>query len=255
MLKHEKIIEKLTIKQKISLLTDISCLSQAEYTSIGIPNTSVSTLNDIFSDLGDNVSANLLARTWNPDAIEHLTGEIVSAAKQKGTNLVIAPSPKIKFSPYRSYMSEDPYLSGIMAGAYVKAIHRVGVPACIAGFKLDESDVEYMDREIDRRVIYEYFISPFLVAAQAGDSRSIMGSVAGPGGAYGDLNLKLMLSAESGLFHTNMNVLCDEHTPEATAEVWHSGGIVVKGIASVLALIFLKCQLKNRCYSLYYDTA
>ncbi len=242
MLKHEKIIEKLTIKQKISLLTDISCLSQAEYTDLGIPHTSISTLNDIFTDLGDNVSANMLARTWNPDAIDNLTGELVAAASRKGTDLVIAPSPKIKFSPYRSYMSEDPYLSGILAGAYVKAIHRVGIPACLSGFKLDENDVEYMDREIDRRVIYEYFISPFLVAAKAGDSRSVMGSVAGPGGAYGDLNLKLMLSAESGMFHTNMNVLCDEHTPEATAEVWHSGGIVVRGIASVLELAYEKYQ-------------
>ena len=242
MLKYEKIIEKLTIKQKISLLTDISCLSQAEYTNLGIPHTSISTLNEIFSYLGDNVSANILARTWNPDTIDHLTGELVSAAKEKGTNFVVSPSPKIKFSPYRANLSEDPYLSGVLAGAYVKAIHRVGIPACLSDFKLDEADVEYLDCEIDRRVIYEYFISPFLVAAKAGDSRSVMGSVVGPGGAYGDLNLKLMLSAESGLFHTNMTVLCDEHTPEATAEVWHSGGIVVRGIASVLELAYEKHQ-------------
>ena len=52
-----------------------------------------------------------------------------------------------------------------------------------------------------------------------------------------------MLSVDSGLFGTNnVNILCDEQSPEATAEVWHSGGIVVKGVASILELAYEKYQ-------------
>ena len=243
MLKYEKIIQKLTLKQKIELLTDISCLSKPEFTKLGIPHTSIGILNDILSQVGDNVNSNILARSWNPESINKLTGELVSVVKHSGVNFIVTPSPKIKFSPYTSSMSEDPYLSGALAGAYLSAIYREGIPSCISGFKLDPSDVEYMDREIDQRIIYEYFVYPFLVASKSSAIHSVMGSVEGPGGEYGDLNHKLMASVESGLLGSNkVNVLCDEHTPEATAEVWHSGGIVVKGVASVLELAYEKYQ-------------
>ena len=234
MLKYKEIIEKLSVKQKIALLTDIKCLSNPEYVSLGIPYTSLSMLEDILLGTKEGVSSNILARSWNLDAIRDMTEDIVSRAKERGTNFVMSPSPKMKLSPYVPALSEDPYLSGELVGACLNAIHKAGVPSGVSGFRLDAEDVDYLDTELSKRIIYEYFICPFKIAAKQGECHSMMASVSGPGNGYGDLNLKLMLSAESGLFHVNMNVLCDEHTPEATAEVWHAGGIVMEGVATVL---------------------
>ncbi len=234
MLNYKKIIDKLSVKQKISLLTNVNCLSNSEFTSLGIPYTSLSTIEDILLRSCEGVSSNILARSWNIDSLREITEELVQNAKENGTNFVIAPSPKIKFNPYSSAISEDPYLAGEIVGAYLSAIHLAGVPACISGFRLESDDVDYLDLEPSKRIVYEYFIAPFRIAAKQGDCHTVMASVSGPGNGYGDANLKLMLSAESGLFHVNMNVLCDEHTPEATAEVWHAGGIVMSGVATVL---------------------
>ena len=240
MLKYENIIQNLTIKQKIALLTDIGCLADPEFVSLGIPYTSVRTLQDILADTGENVSTNMLARTWDPAVIKGFSHDMATVAKRQGTNFIIAPTPKIKLSPYASALSEDPYLSGVLSGSYLSGIHQAGIPSCISGFSLDSEDIDYMDKEPNQRILQEYFIYPFRLAANAGDCHSVMGSVVGPDGAYGDLNLKLVLSAESGMFHVNMNVLCDEHTPEATAEVWHAGGIVMQGVSTVLEMAYDK---------------
>lgn len=240
MLKYREIIEKLSVKQKITLLTDIRCLSNPEYVSLGIPYTSLSTLEDILLATKEGVSSNILARSWSLDAIRDMTEDLVSRAKERGTNFVMSPSPKMKLSPYVPAISEDPHLSGELVGACLNAIHKAGVPAGVSGFRLDAEDVDYLDLELSKRIIYEYFICPFRIAAKQGECHSMMASVSGPGNGYGDLNLKLMLSAESGLFHVNMNVLCDEHTPEATAEVWHAGGIVMEGVSTVLEQAYEK---------------
>lgn len=234
MLKYKEIIEKLSVKQKITLLTDIKCLSNPEYVNLGIPYTSLAMLEDILLGTKEGVSSNILARSWNLDAVRDMTEDIVSRAKEKGTNFVLSPSPKMKLSPYVPALSEDPYLSGEIVGACLNAIHNAGVPAGVSGFKLDPEDVDYLDTELSKRIIYEYFICPFKIAAKQGECHSMMTSVSGPDNGYGDLNLKLTLAAQSGLFHTNMNVLCDEHTPEATADVWHAGGIVMEGVSTVL---------------------
>lgn len=234
MLKYKEIIEKLSVKQKIALLTDIKCLSNPEYVALGIPYTSLSTFEDILLETKEGVSSNILARSWSLETVKDMTEDLVSKAKERGTNFVMSPSPKMKLSPYVPAISEDPYLSGELVGSCLKAIHDAGVPAGVSGFRLDAEDVDYLDLELSKRIIYEYFICPFRIAAKQGECHSMMGSVSGPGNGYGDLNLKLMLSAEAGLFHVNMNMLCDEHTPEATAEVWHAGGIVLEGVATVL---------------------
>ena len=234
MLKHKEIIEKLSIKQKIALLTDIKCLSNPEYVALGIPYTSISTLEDMFLGVNEEINSNILARSWDTDAVKNITEELVSNEREKGINFVISPSPKMKLSPYVPAISEDPCLSGELVGAYLNAIREAGVPACVSGFGLDAEDVDYLDLEFSRRILYEYLIRPFKIAVQQGDCHSVMAAVNGPGNGYGDLNLKLMRSVKAGLFNANTNVLCNEHTPEATAEVWHAGGIVMAGVSSVL---------------------
>lgn len=234
MLKHKEIIDLMSIKQKISLLTNINCLSEPEFTALGIPFTSISSLEDMLNQTGEGISSNILARSWDTDKIRSATKELVELAKENGTNFVISPSPKIKINPYKSAISEDGFLSGEIVGAYLSAIHNAGVPACVSGLSLDSDDVDYLDLIPNQRILREYFIAPFKSAAMRGECHSVIASVDGPGNGYENANLKLMLAAETGLFETNMNVLCNEHTPEATAEVWHAGGIVMSGVASVL---------------------
>ena len=242
MLKHKTIIEKLSVKQKIALLTDIKCLSDPEYSALGIPYTSLATLEDMICDTNEGINSKILARSWNIEGLKELTEAFVGVAKAKGVNFVIGPSPKIKISPYTTALSEDPCLSGAVAGAYLSAIHKTGIPGCVSGFRFDGEDVEYLDIELSKRVLHDYFVEPFKIAADQGECRSIIASVSGPENGYGDLNLKLMRSAEAGLFDVNMNVLCDEHTPEATAEVWHEGGIVIEGVSLVLEHAYEKYQ-------------
>ncbi len=242
MLKYLEIIEKLSVKQKIALLTDIGCLSDPEYNLLGIPYTSIATLDDMIKGLGEDATAFTLSRSWNTSAVESLTEELTERALEEGKNFMISPSPKIKFDPYSAAMSEDPHLAARMAISYVNGIHNVGLPACISGFSLNADDISYMDPKPDGRVIYEYFVRPFRIAANESECHSVLASVSGPGGEYGELNKNLMISAKNEVFHGKMSVLCDDHSPEATAEIWHAGGIVLQGEASVLEMAFEQYQ-------------
>lgn len=224
----------MSVKQKIALLTNIKCLSDAEYTALGIPYTSMARLEDILLKTKEGISANILARSWNTEGIARTARELAEAARREGTNLVITPSPKIKITPYKASVSEDPYLSGRLTGAYLSAIRDAGVSSCVSGFSLESDDVDYLDLEPSRRFIYEYFVMPFRLAMKEGECSCVIGSYSGLQNGYEDLNLELMRSAQSRFFGTGLNLLCDELTPEATAAVWYEGGIVMRGVATVL---------------------
>ena len=232
MLKHKHIIDKMSVKQKITLLTNIKCLSEPEFTAIGIPHTSIARIEDVLLGIGEGINQNILARSWNPDAVRSVAEELINTEETRNANLMIAPSAKIKINPYKPAISEDPYITGEFAGAYLSAIKLAEIPASIDGLKLESEDVDYLDLVPNRRILQEYFIKPFKNAVEHGECSAVITSPEGPGNGYGNANLKTMQAVRSGILQDNVNVLCDHLSSDTIADVWGMGGIAMSGVAS-----------------------
>src|SRR5690554_6439275 len=75
------------------------------------------------------------ANSWDPDMLYAMGRAIGEEALQKDVSIVLGPGVNIKRSPLCGrnfeYFSEDPYLTGELAAAWIKGLQSQGVGGCI----------------------------------------------------------------------------------------------------------------------------
>jgi beta-glucosidase len=74
------------------------------------------------------------------------------------------------------YFGEDPYLTGTMAVAEIKAVQGKGVIAMAKHFAANEQETNRMtiQETVDRRVLREIYLLPFEMAVKDGDTAAVM---------------------------------------------------------------------------------
>lgn len=190
MFKHQEIIDKLTIQQKLSLLADASSLGSEENVDKELPLIKEATMyamND-GSD-GEEVypSFHALANSWDSDLVGRVAEELSARARRKGVNLLNVPNANVKSSPYADGLSEDPYIVGEMVAACVSAGARVNVKTCVEVPALRKEDVEVSDLTLNERALHEYFQRPFYAAVKAGVG-AVEGALPELKGEYANVN-------------------------------------------------------------------
>ncbi|MBR2930078.1 MAG: glycoside hydrolase family 3 C-terminal domain-containing protein [Clostridia bacterium] len=122
----------------------------------------------------------VLANTWNKELAE-LTGKtIADECVERGTDVLLAPGVNIKRSPLCGrnfeYMSEDPYVAGVMAAAYIDGVQKKGVGTCLKHFCLNNSDYDrhYQSAEVDERTMREIYLPAFEIAISRSQPWSVM---------------------------------------------------------------------------------
>lgn len=121
-----------------------------------------------------------IAATWNP-AAAHASGYVLGEeARGRGKDIILAPGINIHRTPLCGrnfeYMSEDPFLTGILAAAEIIGIQENDVAACVKHFALNNQEKDRMsvDVVIDDRALYEIYLPAFRAATQLADSYTIM---------------------------------------------------------------------------------
>lgn len=105
--------------------------------------------------------------TWDADLLTRLGGELARQARLKGAQVVLGPTINIHRDPRggRNFecMSEDPLLSGQLAGAVVNGIRGQGVGTCPKHFVCNDSETSrhYYDvqESVDSRTVREIYIA------------------------------------------------------------------------------------------------
>ena len=137
----ETILQTLTLEEKAALLQGWTTWTSREVKRLGIPSIFLSDgphglrkQEGAGDHLGLNASvpatcfptAATMANSWDPALGEELGRALGEEAAAHGVHVVLGPGLNSKRSPLcgRSfeYFSEDPYLSGKMAAAYVRGI-------------------------------------------------------------------------------------------------------------------------------------
>ena len=119
-------------------------------------------------------------------------------AAANGVNVLLGPGLNMKRSPLCGrnfeYFSEDPYLAGKMAAAYIRGIQENGVAACPKHFAVNSQELRRMamDSVVDERTLREIYLTGFEIAVKEGKPRSIMSSYNKVNGTYANENAHLL---------------------------------------------------------------
>lgn len=121
-----------------------------------------------------------VACTFNPELCGELGRHIGKEAAALGVSMVLAPGLNIKRSPLCGrnfeYFSEDGYLSGKLAAAYVRGIQSTGVTACIKHFAVNSREYArmYCDSRVDEATLRETYLTGFEIAVKEGGANAVM---------------------------------------------------------------------------------
>lgn len=234
----EKILElvhQMTVEEKITLVTGFDFVRTRAVERLGIPIFNLSDgPHGVRAQTGENAdhlglsasssatcfpSGAALASSWNENLIADVATAVGEEARYFDISVMFGPAFNIKRSPLcgRSfeYFSEDPYLSGKMAAAYIRAVQKAGVAACPKHFAGNNQEDRRMvsNSVIDVRTLREIYLTAFEIAVKEGKPWSIMC-------AYNRLN---------GIF-------CSEHRELLTKilrDEWGFDGVVVSDFGSV----------------------
>ena len=207
------IIRKMTLEEKAAMLQGWTVWTSREVKHLNIPAMFLSDgpvgLRKQAGE-GDHLGLNEsvpatcfptaagMANTWNVELGEALGKALGEEAAANDVHVVLGPGLNIKRSPLCGrnfeYFSEDPYLSGKMAAAYIKGIQSNGVAACPKHFAVNSQELRRMamDSVVDERTLREIYLTGFEIAVKEGSAKSIMSSYNMVNGTYANENKHLL---------------------------------------------------------------
>lgn len=220
---YKKLIEQLTLEEKVKIIHAAGLFCTGSVERLGIPALVMSDgpngirqdfekdqwtpINDTTDYVSWFPSNTCLCTTWNPKLSERF-GEVLGAeARGRGKDVVLAPGINIKRTPLCGrnfeYMSEDPFLTGKMAVPLIQGIQKNDVAACVKHYALNNQEYERMGVEVivDDKTLHELYLPAFYDAVTEGDAYSIMGAYNQYAGAFCCENEPLLQTILRGQWH------------------------------------------------------
>ena len=211
----DDLLKQMTIEEKISMLAGADLWHSVANKRLGIPQFKTTDgPNGARGAWGSMSSPSVatpvgiaLGATWNPDLVEKVGNVLADELEAKSAHILLAPTVNIHRTPiagrnFECY-SEDPFLSGMLAAAYIKGIQDKGKGACIKHFVANDQEFERfsMSSEVDERTLREIYLEPFRIAIRASNPWAVMSAYNRVNGTYAcenDHTLNDILKGEWG---------------------------------------------------------
>ncbi len=191
----EKIIASMTLNEKIAFCTGADMWHTKALKRLGIPAMKMSDgphglrcQEDKTDFIGINKSrpatcfptAVTAGATWDPELYAAEGAAIGFEALASGVSVVLGPGCNIKRSPLGGrnfeYLSEDPYVSGKMAAAFVAGQQSTGASSCVKHFAANSQEYKRQngDSRMDERTLREIYLTAFEIAVKEGRPDTVM---------------------------------------------------------------------------------
>lgn len=212
-MKNAEIIAKLNLEQKCALLSGAGTFTTRGCPKAGIPSITLSDgPNGVRKQAGaaDHLGLNpsvpatcfptaaTVACSWDPALGEQLGRAMGEEAAAQEVSVLLGPGLNTKRSPLCGrnfeYFSEDPYLSGKLAAAYVRGIQSNGIAACPKHFAVNSQELRRMasDSVVDERTLRELYLTGFEIVVKEAHPKTIMSSYNLVNGTYANENAHLL---------------------------------------------------------------
>lgn len=156
-----------------------------------------------------------LACTWNTPLIEELTSVMGAELSHHKSDVLLAPGMNIHRNVLCGrnfeYFSEDPLLSGKMAGAYTRGIQSGGGSACPKHFACNNQEVKRTtnDSRLTQRALREIYLKGFEICVKEASPLNIMTSYNKINGVWSHYNYDLVTTVLRGEWGYEGNVMTD----------------------------------------------
>jgi len=127
-------------------------------------------------------TASALGSTWDPELIEEVGRALGRESRAENVGVLLGPGLNLKRHGAGGrnfeYFSEDPLLSGLLAGALVRGIQSQGVGASIKHYVANNQEHRRMtiDTIVDERTLRELYLTGFEIAVKTSEPWTVMSS-------------------------------------------------------------------------------
>ncbi|KAL1857547.1 hypothetical protein Daus18300_010305 [Diaporthe australafricana] len=202
----EALLEQLTLEEKVALTAGVGWWHTATIERLGINPIRLSdgpngVRGTHFFDSTPSAClpcGTAIGATFDVDLVTRLGRLLSDEAHAKGAHVLLGPTINIQRGPlggrgFESY-SEDPLLSGILAGHYVAGLQESGVSATLKHFVCNDLESERMaiNALVTERALREIYLLPFMIAIEMGKPRAVMTAYNQVNGCHAAENKRLL---------------------------------------------------------------
>lgn len=194
---YEDIIKQMTLDDKVALCSGVDFWRTKAYERYGIPSIMVCDgphglrkQEQEGDPMGINDSkastcfpaACATGSSWDIDLVREIGEAIAMEALQEDIAVVLGPGINIKRNPLCGrnfeYFSEDPYLTGELAVAFIQGVEGQGVGTSLKHFAANSQENKRIssDSIVDERTLREIYLSAFEAAIRKGKPATVMGA-------------------------------------------------------------------------------
>ncbi|KAA1473453.1 glycoside hydrolase family 3 protein [Dentipellis sp. KUC8613] len=184
----EKTLAKLTVPQKVKLLAGWGWWHTEAIPEADIPPMRMSDGPNgvrgtrFFNGVPSSCfpSSTGLGSSFDLDLARQVGEALADECRAKSTHILLAPTVNTQRSPlggrgFESF-SEDPYLNGIIAAAYINGLQSKGVAATIKHYATNDQEYQRfsIDSVLSERALREIYLKPFQIALKKADPWAFM---------------------------------------------------------------------------------
>lgn len=139
-----------------------------------------------------------LGSSFDVELANKIGQALADEARAKGCHIILAPTVNTQRSPlggrgFESF-SEDPYVNGTIAAAYINGVQSKGIAATIKHYVANDQEYQRfsISSEVSERALREIYLKPFQIAIKKSNPWALMTSYNRVNGIHCSENQKLL---------------------------------------------------------------